>query len=253
MSDRFRTGLFLVSAAGLFLLMLWGIGGLPAFGHYPGPYGDVLMQTAVPERKVTDLVTVVMFDHRGLDTLGEEFILFTAVLGVTLLLREEHAPKEAPAPEPERRAVRPTSEAVRWLCLGLSGLALLLGIYITLQAHISVGGGFQGGIIVAGAWLLIYLSGERRLFHRLSPESPVELAEASGAGAYVLAGLATLAAGAAFLQNVLPLGKPNDLLSGGTVPVINFAVGIEVSAAFILLLSQLAQELEKNEKGQVEE
>ena len=50
MSDRVRLGMFGVSVAVLLGLMLWAFIGLPAFGDYGGPYGDILNRVAVPER-----------------------------------------------------------------------------------------------------------------------------------------------------------------------------------------------------------
>src|SRR5919201_1760551 len=88
MTRRSRLGLFAVSAAGLAALLLWAIAGLPDFGHYHAPYGNVLNEVVPSERHVSNVVSAVVFDYRGIDTLGEEFILFSAALGVALLLRE---------------------------------------------------------------------------------------------------------------------------------------------------------------------
>src|SRR5204862_5349824 len=81
MSRRFRLGLFAISAAGLTGLLLWGVAGLPDFGHYRGPYGYVLNAVAPNERHVSNVVAATVFDYRGFDTLGEEFILFSAAMG----------------------------------------------------------------------------------------------------------------------------------------------------------------------------
>jgi hypothetical protein len=42
--------------------------GLPTFGHYPGPYGDLLNAVGTSERHATNIVTLVNFDYRGCDT-----------------------------------------------------------------------------------------------------------------------------------------------------------------------------------------
>ena len=68
-----------LGAVGVFLF--WGLSGLPPFGHYHGRYGHLINGIALPQRHATNAVTAVVFDYRGFDTLGEEFILFTAVLG----------------------------------------------------------------------------------------------------------------------------------------------------------------------------
>jgi multicomponent Na+:H+ antiporter subunit B len=249
MNPTLRRNLFLLMVLPIAGLLLWGTMGLPIFGVYRGPYGIILQQTTVPERHVTDVVTSVMFDQRGLDTLGEEFILFAAVVGVTLLLREHSTGGEEMEPQPEQEIPQRKSEAVLMWGIIASPIIFLFGLYITLQAHISVGGGFQGGIIAASAWLVLYLADQRRAFSCVSPKHKVEVMEAFGAASYGAIGFVGLIAGVAFLQNVWPLGTARRLLSGGTIPVINLAVGIEVTAAFVLLAIEFFKEAQKSEGG----
>ena len=64
-----------------------GFTGLPDFGAYHGVYGRVIDGIGVTLRHGTDLITLLNFDVRAFDTLGEEFILFASVTGVALLLR----------------------------------------------------------------------------------------------------------------------------------------------------------------------
>src|SRR5947209_19583728 len=113
---------------------------------------------------------------------------------------------------------------------------------MVLHAEISAGGGFQGGCILASAWLVVYLTGDLRLLHRVTSEHGVQLAEAAGAGAYAAIGLGMLLLGGAFLQNSLPLGQSGSLLSSGTIPVINLAVGLEVTAGFVLILLEFLRQ-----------
>jgi multicomponent Na+:H+ antiporter subunit B len=219
-------------------LLLWGFGGLPGFGDFHGLYGDILSHVSVPERHITDVVTAVNFDYRGFDTLGEEFILFAAVLGVAVILRAQ--PEEGPGHVEDfatGRAVPPTSDAVRVLGLGLTPPTVLFAIYVIAHGHLTPGGGFQGGVILATGVLLIYLAGEFNDLHGLYTEPALEGGEALGAGAYIAVGLAGLMLGTAFLDNVVPLGTIGRLWSAGTVPMINVAVGLEVAAGFGLLLT----------------
>src|SRR5919204_6516496 len=106
MSARARHWLFLASAPVLAVLLLIALAKLPGFGRYPGPYGDLINSVAVDERHVTNAISAVNFDYRGLDTLGEEYILFTAVVGVMLLLREQRAGRARPVIAAEGREVR---------------------------------------------------------------------------------------------------------------------------------------------------
>jgi multicomponent Na+:H+ antiporter subunit B len=209
-----RRRMFLVAAAVAGLLLLWGLTGLPDYGVYNGPYGDVLNEVAVAERKATNVVGAVTFDYRGVDTMGEEYILFAAVLGVAILLRAQRDETENPPDEDaaDRNAPQ-TSNAVRVIGLALVGPVVLFGLYLVLHGHLTPGGGFQGGVVLATAALLVYLSGEYVTLRRVSPELVTDLAESVGAASYVAVGLLGVAAGTAFLDNVLPLGQPGELLA----------------------------------------
>jgi multicomponent Na+:H+ antiporter subunit B len=242
-SPALRRRVFLVAAAVAGGLLVWGVTGLPDYGIYAGPYGDVLNQVAVAERKATNVVASVTFDYRGVDTMGEEFILFAAVLGVAILLRAQRDESELPPDEDAADRHAPgTSNAVRVLGLTLVGPVVLFGIYVVAHGHLSPGGGFQGGVVLATGALLVYLSGEYVTLRRVSPEILTDLAESVGAASYVAIGLLGVAAGATFLANVLPLGQPGALLSAGTIPLINLTVGLEVAGGFVLLLYEFLEQ-----------
>jgi multicomponent Na+:H+ antiporter subunit B len=256
MSRIGRLVIFVGSAMALFFIYLWGLGGLPPFGQYRGPYGDVLNQVAVYERHATDVVTAVNFDYRGFDTLGEEFILFISVVGVTLLLRvqrQEQKDQETGGGKedesPERNAPQP-SEAMKVLTIALVGPMVLFGIYIVTHGQLTPGGGFQGGVILATAPLLVYLAGDFITFKQITSHTLVEMAEAAGAGGYALIGVIGIILGMNFLQNFLPMGKTGAINSAGTIALISISVGLEVAAGFVLLLHAfLEQTLELRLKG----
>ena len=247
MSDRTRLRLFIPATAVLAVFMLRAVVGLPGFGRYPGPYGDLLNARGVAERHLTNLVSAVNFDYRGLDTLGEEFILFAAVTGVVLLLRvqpgeAENLEEKATVPG---REWRDPEEAVQSVSFVLVGLLALFGFYIVLHAQLTPGGGFQGGAITGTASLLIYLGYDYHRYHRLTRKAVADAAEAIGAGGYAVVGIACLVAGGSFLQNILPLGQTGTLLSSGTILVINFCVGVEVAAGFALLFLEFTKEIHR--------
>jgi multicomponent Na+:H+ antiporter subunit B len=243
MTPVIRRRAFVPAAAVVGALLVWGATGLPPTGVYRGPYGLVLNQVAVAERHATNVVAAVTFDYRGVDTMGEEFILFAAVIGVAILLRAMRGEAEYEPQEAARgRRVPGTSNAVRVVGLALLGPIVLFGIYVVAHGHLTPGGGFQGGVVLATGALLVYLSGEYVTLRRVRPENSIDLAEALGAGGYVVVGLFGLVAGGSFLANTLPLGTAGTLLSAGTIPVINLAVGLEVAAGFTLLLSEFLEQ-----------
>ncbi|MGI5341176.1 MnhB domain-containing protein [Streptomyces sp. CA-181903] len=211
---------------------------LPPFGGARHPYGDRAVHAALL-RHTANTISSVNFDQRALDTLGEESILFGSVLGTVVLLRQtsdEHrtAPRPAPVPAPTRR-----------YGLLLLPVTLLIGLYVVAHGQLSPGGGFQGGVVVATAVHLLYIAVDYRALERVRPLGVYEIADAAGEAAYVLTGAGGLLAGAAYLANVLPYGTFNTLSSGGIVPLLNAAVGVEVAAAVVVLLARfLGQALE---------
>jgi multicomponent Na+:H+ antiporter subunit B len=242
-SDRVRLGVFAVSLAGLMALLLWAFAGLPDFGHYAGPYGDILNRVAVPERSTTDVVTAVNFDYRGFDTLGEEFILFAAVIAVASILRKLRGERvRAPDDDAVGRRVRETGLAVRLTGLGLVAPVILIGLYIVAHGHQTPGGGFQGGVILATALLLIYLSTDYATMRQVGPVELIELAEGLGGAGFGLVGLSGLIAGGVFFENALGAGVPGELLSSGTIPISNAAVGLAVTGGFCFMLSEFLEQ-----------
>jgi multicomponent Na+:H+ antiporter subunit B len=106
---------------------------------------------------------------------------------------------------------------------------------------VTPGGGFQGGVIVATVALLLLTAGRTVFSQRGAPTRTVEAIEAAGAGAFALLGIGGLVFAAAAFENFLGPGKAGDLLSGGTIPLANVAVGIEVAAGFTLIFIELFQ------------
>jgi multicomponent Na+:H+ antiporter subunit B len=236
MTRQLRIGIFALSATGLAALLLWAVAGLPDFGHYRGPYGKVLNRVAVGERHATNVVAAVTFDYRGVDTMGEEFILFASVMGVALLLRHKRA-------ERRRTPERIHSDAVRLAGAGFAAGLFVLGLYVVAHGYLTPGGGFQGGVVLASAFALVYLAGTYRAYRSLTLIPALDLVEGTGAGGYVLVGIVSLLLGSAFLHNFGPLGTTGTLASAGSIPFLNVASALEVSAAFLLLFTEFLDEL----------
>jgi multicomponent Na+:H+ antiporter subunit B len=241
MSPAQRRWMFGLGMAGLAAFYLWGMSGLPGFGNYPGPYGFVVLHLAVKQTFATGIVSAINFEYRGFDTVGEEFILFAAAAGTGIVLRRLRGERDQSATdEAADREVPATSGAVRMVALLFTGPVMLVGWWLASHAQSNPSGGFQGGVILASAFLLIYLAGEFLSFRRLSPDALLDAVEALGAGGFVAIGLAAIAMNLPYLDNYLPLGTiPGAVSSSGTIALISFFVGIEVAAAFVLIVGEL--------------
>src|SRR3954466_14105205 len=235
MTRRGRFALFAVAVTGFPALRVGGASGIPGFGHYQGRYGKILEKAPVTERQATNAVTAIVFDYRGLDTLGEEVILFAGVSGVALLLRE--AREGMPEPLDEVR-----SDTVRAVGISLAACVSLLAIWVIAHGAITPGGGFQGGVVLAAAFLLVWLAGSLRSYRAFTPTPAVDFVEGLGVGAFVVPGLVALVLGQPYLHNLLPYGLAGKLSSGGSIPILNWATALAVSAAFLLLFSEFLEE-----------
>ena len=235
MSRTARLVLFAVAAAGFGVVVIYGFAGLPDFGHYHGVYGQVVNGIGVTERHATDLVTALNFDIRGFDTLGEEFILFASVLGVVLILRQLRGEQEtAHQEEAEEHSFAGASAALRMVALGLIPALIAIGVYVVVHGHLTPGGGFQGGVILAAGPLAVFLGGRYLRMRLVAPHALVEVGESLGALGYGLVGLGGLVFVGVFFKNFIPLGTAGHLLSAGQMPLASIAVGLEVSGAFLV-------------------
>jgi multicomponent Na+:H+ antiporter subunit B len=241
MTDRLRLRLFFVFGSIFFGLYCYASLNLPAWGDYRGPYGDYISHLVVYERHATDAVNAINYDYRGFDTLGEENILFAAVLGVTMLLRRDPSTKTRSLGEVEDQVKM--SVTIRAIALPAILLTTVFGFYIGLHGQLTPGGGFQAGVILATVPLLIYIAENTEAFRRITSHIAVELLDALGAASYALIGLSPLLFGLPLLTNILPLGTTGDVFSAGTIALISACVGVEVTAAFLLVAFTYLEEI----------
>src|SRR5215208_2048256 len=230
-----RRAAALAALAVLGAALVWAVTGLPDFGRPQGAYATEAVRATVSERHVTNTVVGVTFDLRGIDTLGEELILFCAAIGSTVLLRSQREEGRVEEAARAADAARPGIPAsLRLSGALLIGPVLMFGTYVVAHGHLSPGGGFQGGVILAAALLLVYAAGRLLALERVRPVALVEAADALGAAAFALVAVGGLVFGVAAMANFLPLGSLGSLLSGGTIPVLSVAVGVEVAGAVTL-------------------
>jgi len=199
------------------------------------PVKDIYLQQTVQELKVANTVTSIVVNFRGFDTLGEVTVLFLSVtaLGSILYKRRHHVG--------ERSVLFSASSIVTSGSKLLFPAIVLLGVYVFIHGHLSPGGGFQGGVIIATGFLLMLLAYENYSVSHNGLSIVESLAGITFAGV----GLLGFMNGGTFLQNFLPTGVLNDLFSGGVIPIIYIAVGFKVAAELTGVIYTVL-----NEKGE---
>ncbi|MBN2723273.1 MAG: sodium:proton antiporter [Deltaproteobacteria bacterium] len=182
------------------------------------------------ETRSANIVTSVVVTYRGLDTLGEVTILFAAASIIGFFLkRSEKGSKD--------KTIRnQSSELLQTGSMLLVPLIFLLGIYVFVNGHLSPGGGFQGGAIIASGTVLAFLAnpsfeGGRTLIHILESLSGMF---------YVGIGVAGIFLAAGFLDNrIFPTGNVGSFISAGAIPVIYSIIGLKVGAELSAILYSL--------------
>lgn len=121
----------------------------------------------------------------------------------------------------------------------------LYGLYIIVYGHLSPGGGFAGGTVMASSLILYLMAYGLHAEERRFPEVLARLIETGGALSYILIGMFGIFLGGKFLGNQsvgIPLGTPGRLLSGGFVLLLTFVIGLKVASTMITLFCHLIEE-----------
>lgn len=166
------------------------------------------------EEGSANMISSIVANYRGFDTLGEILVLFAAASGVGLLMGMRKRKKYTGASTIAKTAVPLISLVV-----------MIAGGVMILYGHLTPGGGFPGGAIVASGLILMMLVSEK------VTSGPVLLVLESVAGLGILTvGLSGLFIKGAFLANVFGAGQLGGVISGGMVLVMNILIGIKVGS-----------------------
>ncbi len=233
-------GAFYLLVAGLFLATLLDASDLiePGVSELYNRLGPAI---------APNMVTVVLFDWRAFDTLGEAIILVSGVIATALIFGRGQL--FAPMADEKKKAAEDEAPSTI-LDVTTPALVLLLialGVYVTLGGHITPGGGFQGGSIIAAATLLSLAVYGRKSIMRFGHRFLTTL-ESVGLLAYLFIGLLGLFYGGSYLYNVgtnlyalAPTGIATllnypDATGAGIIPYLNIAIFLKVSAGLSTLL-----------------
>jgi multicomponent Na+:H+ antiporter subunit B len=172
-----------------------------------------------------NVVTSIVVNYRSFDTLGEVTVLFAAALGIGILANIK------------KRRIEFEEHKVLSIATGMIfPLILLFGAYIFIHGHLTPGGGFPGGTVIALGVLLLMLA--KNEFKVTDVAKHTEQVAGSG---YVLVGLIGMAVVGVFLANFLPTGTIGNLFSAGVVPIVYSLIGFKVGAELSSLVSDMRE------------
>ncbi|MCK5065811.1 MAG: hypothetical protein KAR16_00165 [Bacteroidales bacterium] len=131
----------------------------------------------------------------------------------------------------------------------VAGIIFMYGIYIILHGHLTPGGGFAGGAIIAGAFILLILAfGSSALNLKKEVAGSSNTESVAILMVVILAIMSLLMGIKVFFTNFLPKGEPGTLLSAGVIPLYNIFIGIEVAGAILTIFLALVIFKEESSK-----
>jgi multicomponent Na+:H+ antiporter subunit B len=197
----------------------------------PATLSSAYLDGAPKDFGAANVVTAIVVSYRGFDTLGEVAVLFAATAGVGSLLSRKRLGIGLPA-SGRKHGTEILGTASRLL----SSLLVMFGVYIFMHGHLTPGGGFQGGVVIATAMLLALLSNpDSHLAH-----GTMTAVESLSGAAYVALALLGAFLGLGFLDpRILPPGSVGALVSAGSIPLIYSVIGLKVGAELSGILDAL--------------
>lgn len=124
----------------------------------------------------------------------------------------------------------------------LSPFILLFGFYLMAYGHLSPGGGFQGGVVLASGIILLILGKDVEHIQQFFPLKAVSFVEMCGFLLFLLVGLIGLVISGHFLKNFLPVGSIEATPHTGFIFFLNLIIGLKVGAGMTLLCFYLLKE-----------
>jgi len=122
----------------------------------------------------------------------------------------------------------------------MAGLIFIYGIYIIVHGHLTPGGGFAGGALIAGSYILAILAYGSDTIKLKKEETGTSLTESISILFALMMAVAGFFIGTkVFFNNYLPAGKIGELVSAGVIPLYNIFIGIEVAAALLTIFLAL--------------
>lgn len=236
-------GMSMLICISVIAILLVTVSFLPAFGAPVKPVNNEVseryLEKGLTETGAVNIVAGMILDYRAFDTFGEACVLFVAASSVILLLRKDKSDKKelnhekAQITEKEEHKAFDTREVRDPIVKRIAGIivpmALVYGIYIVLNGHLSPGGGFSGGAVM-GASLVLYSTAFGHVkTQKFITEKLIKNTTFVSLAFYAIAKSYSFFMGANHLVSGIPLGIPGHIISGGLILPLNIAVGLIVT------------------------
>lgn len=242
-----RSGRWLAKAIALMATLLIGLVLLIAEADFPG-FGDAFTPASLHvspyyitqtlhDTNVPNMVTSVLADYRGFDTMFETAVIFTAGLAVIAILRRLQKDMPFVPPEPDIISEGYPDTIIRFIARQLVPFIQLFALYVVAHGHHSPGGGFQGGVILGASFILLAISYDFKLVLGIMNERWNVLLGNVGVLIYAGIGFLCLLLGANFLDysmlsKVLPA---TDKIMARSHGMLGIEIGVAIAVMAIVI------------------
>ncbi|KAF0208501.1 MAG: MnhB domain-containing protein [Actinomycetota bacterium] len=213
--------------------LLYAVAQLPQHGSpMTPPYTHIsprYLEKGPEEAGAENIVTDVILNYRGFDTNGEVTVIFTSLAAVCAVLLGSRKGDERPAGEPSSSAV-PVSDVVSFVVRLLSPLIAIFAVYVMLFGHISPGGGFQSGAILAALVIVTTVIVGRKQAEALVPVRIRRLLQVAAPLTFFVVGVS----GLFLFGDYLAYPKTEGQMWLATAWLIVIGIGIGVGGAAVL-------------------
>lgn len=134
-----------------------------------------------------------------------------------------------------------SSKIIKTIAQKLFPFIVLFGFYLISHGHLSPGGGFQGGVVLGTAIILLALSHSIEQTEKKFKSRWLNMLEKLGILTLIFLGFLGIFLGYSFLSNFLALGKPGQIASGGLMLLFNIAIGIKIAAGVSVIFYALVR------------
>ncbi len=244
-------GLLACLATGIVLFLAeadfpdWGDPASPASTHLSPHYiTEAKKETAVP-----NLVTAVLADYRGYDTMFETAVVFCAGIAIVFVLRRRDASSASAKARPPRE--HSADLIVATGCRLLIPFMQIFALYVVAHGHYSPGGGFQGGVILGASFILLALGYDVKTLVKKLRVKTIAAFGAIGVVVYAGIGLVPVFLGGNFLDysrwsSILPATDPVMARS-------HAILGIEIGVAITVMAIMISIYLDLASRGELDE
>lgn len=239
--------LSLIPVIAVGILLLWAAEDFPQWGDVNSPAsnspvsGHFIGNTGV-DTEVPNMVTAVLADYRGFDTMFETVVVFIAGMAVIAILKgsvKGNSKRKDHEVDTEPDLI--VTNTVRLIIPVIQ----IFAFYVLAHGHVSPGGGFQGGVLMGASFILIALSWDLEKALLRFPVERCLFVAALGIILYAGIGLLSMFLGGEFLdyaelEKVFPVSR--EMARYHAMLGVEIGVGFTVTAIMFVLYANLASE-----------